>query len=65
MEKMYHLKFVDMRMRKFNQTAAPNFLTEELAQKRKVQSEPMVLTSLFFSERIMVPVRVTINDYLH
>ncbi len=55
------LKFVDMRMRKFNQTAVPNFLTEEFAQKRKVQSEPMVLTSLFFSERITVPVPVTLD----
>ena len=51
-----------MRMRKFNQTAVPNFLTEEFAQKRKVQSEPMVLTSLFFSKRITVPAPVTLKS---
>lgn len=48
-------------MRKFNQAAVPNFLTEELAQKCKVQTEPMVLTSLFFSERIMISVPVTLQ----
>lgn len=48
-------------MRKFNQAAVPNFLTEEFAQKCKVQTEPMVLTSLFFSERIMISVPVTLQ----